>query len=405
MALGDYDIAVIGGGIIGLATAMIVAREHRRYSVAVLEKEPQIGRHQTGHNSGVIHAGIYYKPGSRKAEFCSRGGRMLREFCDDRGIEYQLCGKLIVARDESELPRLAELHRRGVANGAENLELVATERLRELEPHAAGVKAVHSPNTGIVDYGQVVRAFADEIEKAGGGLFTDAEVKRITGRDGRLHLETSRGELSAGHLINCAGLHADTVAMAVGLNTGVRIVPFRGEYFSLRKERSNLVNGLIYPVPDPDLPFLGVHFTRRIGGTVEAGPNAVLAFAREGYKKTDIDPSDLLGVLAFPGFWRMSKVYWKSGIREQYRSWTKGAFLRSLQALVPDVRMEDLTTPGAGVRAQAVNRKGELLDDFSIARTRNSIHVLNAPSPGATACLAIGRYIVDLAKDSFELAA
>jgi len=405
MALGDYDIAVIGGGIIGLATAMIVAREHREYSVAVLEKESEVGLHQTGHNSGVIHAGIYYQPGSRKADFCSRGGRMLREFCDDRGIEYRLCGKLIVAKDESELPRLAELHRRGVANGVDGLEIVAGDRLRELEPHAAGIEAVHSPNTGIVDYGQVVRVFADEIKKIGGNLFTDTEVKRITVRDGRLHLETSRGELSAGHLINCAGLQADTVARSMGLDTGVRIVPFRGEYFSLRKERSGLVNGLIYPVPNPDLPFLGVHFTRRLSGTVEAGPNAVLALAREGYKKTDVDAGELLGVLTYPGFWRMSRVYWKTGIKEQYRSWAKGAFLRSLQALVPEVRMEDLTDPGAGVRAQAVSRKGELLDDFSIVQTRNSIHVLNAPSPGATACLAIGRYIVDLAKDTFDLAA
>ena len=405
MALGDYDIVVIGGGIIGLATAMIVAREHRGHSVAVLEKESEVGRHQTGHNSGVIHAGIYYQPGSRKADFCSRGGRMLREFCDERGIEYRLCGKLIVAKDESELPRLAELHRRGVANGVEGLEIVDRYRLRELEPHAAGIKAVHSPKTGIVDYGQVVRAFADEIERTGGDLFTEAEVKRITERDGRLHLETTRGELSARHLINCAGLHADTVAGAMGLDTGVRIIPFRGEYFTLRKERSGLVNGLIYPVPNPDMPFLGVHFTRRISGAVDAGPNAVLALAREGYKKTDVDAGELLGVLTYPGFWRMSKVYWKTGIKEQYRSWAKGAFLRSLQALVPEVRMEDLTTPGAGVRAQAVSRKGELLDDFSIAQTRNSIHVLNAPSPGATACLAIGRYIVDLAKESFDLAA
>ena len=405
MALGDYDIAVIGGGIIGLATAMIVGREHREYSVAVLEKESEVGLHQTGHNSGVIHAGIYYKPGSRKADFCSRGGRMLREFCDDHGIQYRLCGKLIVAKDESELPRLAELHRRGVANGVEGLEIVAGDRLRELEPHAAGIKAVHSPNTGIVDYGQAVRAFANEIKKIGGNLFTDTEVKRITVRDGKLHLETSRGELSAGHLINCAGLQADTVARSMGLDTGVRIVPFRGEYFSLRKERSGLVNGLIYPVPNPDLPFLGVHFTRRLSGTVEAGPNAVLALAREGYKKTDIDVGELLGVLTYPGFWRMSRVHWKTGIKEQYTSWAKGAFLRSLQALVPEVRMEDLTDPGAGVRAQAVSRKGELLDDFSIVQTRNSIHVLNAPSPGATACLAIGRYIVDLAKDSFDLAA
>ena len=383
---------------------MIIAREHRGTSVAVLEKESEAGRHQTGHNSGVIHAGIYYSPGSHKADFCSRGGRMLREFCDERGIEYKLCGKLIIARDESELARLDELHRRGAANGVEGLEIVGRERLAELEPHAAGIRALHSPNTGIIDYGKVAVGLVAEMRENGGELITDAEVRRISVRGGRVHLETPLGEASAAYMINCAGLHADFVARAMGLDPGIRIVPFRGEYFSLRRERSCLVNGLIYPVPDPKLPFLGVHFTRRIDGTVEAGPNAVLAFAREGYRRTDFDPGELMGVLTFPGFWRMSMAHWKTAIREQYRSWVKGAFLRSLQTLVPDVRMDNLTDPGAGVRAQAVGRNGALLQDFRIAQTRSSIHVLNAPSPGATACLAIARHIVDLARESFALA-
>ena len=401
----EYDVCVIGGGIIGLATAMLLTQEFPRSRVVLLEKEPHIALHQTGHNSGVIHAGIYYAPNSQKANFCALGGKLLREFCDRRGIEYDMCGKLSVATEGSHVPVLEELDRRGTANGAEGLGMIGRERLREMEPHAAGIQAIFSPNTGVIDYAKVSQAYATEAMENGADVLTGAKVRGITRSDGRLRIETTLGEVSAGHVVNCAGLQADSVARMMGAEIDLRIIPFRGEYFSIRPERSYLVSRLIYPVPNPKLPFLGVHFTRRLDGSVEAGPNAVLAFAREGYKKTDIDPGDLLGVLAFPGFWRMSKIYWKSGIREQYRSWTKGAFLRSLQALVPDVRMEDLTTPGAGVRAQAVNRKGELLDDFSIARTRNSIHVLNAPSPGATACLAIGRYIVALAKDSFELAA
>ncbi len=403
MGFQKYDIGVIGGGIIGLATAMRLAQEFPRYKVVVLEKEPEIAQHQTGHNSGVIHAGIYYAPGSQKANFCSTGGKLLRQFCDERGIPYEMCGKVIVATSESELPGLQELYRRGTANGAEGLEIIGPERLKELEPHAAGVKAIWSPNTGIIDYRRVASAYATEMRESGGDLFTGTQVMAIARRDGSLFLETSKGEVQARYIINCAGLHADKVARMMGVDIGVRIVPFRGEYFSIRPDRAHLVRGLIYPVPNPRLPFLGVHFTRRITGEVEAGPNAVLAFAREGYRKTSFNLGDVIGTLGYSGFWRMARTYWKTGVDEQYRSIFKKVFLRSLQTLVPEIQMEDLVEPGAGVRAQAVNRKGQLLQDFSIAETQNAIHVLNAPSPGATSSLTISRYIVDLARKSFSL--
>ena len=401
----NYDIVIVGGGIIGLATAMRLTQEYPNQKVLVLEKESEVAQHQTGHNSGVIHAGIYYAPGSQKANFCSTGGKLLRDFCDGHGIEYDMCGKIIVATDESEVPRLEDLFTRGTANGAEDLEMVGPERLKELEPHTVGVQAIFSPNTGIIDYNKVSQAYATEMRESGGDLATNTEVKKIVRRNGTLHLETTKGEVSAKYLINCSGLQADKTARMMGVDIGVRIIPFRGEYFSLKPERSSLVNGLIYPVPDPNLPFLGVHFTRRIGGSVEAGPNAVMALGREAYKKTDIDLLDTLATISYPGFWRMSMKYWKTGFKEQYRSMMKGVFVKSLQTLIPEIRGEDLHAPGAGIRAQAVDRKGRLLQDFSIAETENAIHVLNAPSPGATSSLSISRYIVDIAQKSFELAA
>ena len=402
MELGSYDIAVVGGGIIGLATAMALRRRHPGLGIAVVEKEHRVGAHQTGHNSGVIHAGLYYTPGSHKASFCAAGARMLRRFCDERGVPYRLCGKVVVALDESQLPGLEELFRRGNANGAEGLEIIGPERLREIEPHAAGIRAVHSPNTGVVDYNAVAEAFADDV-RTDGALLTGARLRDVVESDGRLVLETSRGNLSAGGVINCAGLHADSVARKMGVDAGIRIVPFRGEYFSLRPERAGLVSGLIYPVPDPDLPFLGVHFTRRIDGTVEAGPNAVLALAREGYRKTSVELRQLIELAGFPGFWRMSAANWRTGLRETYRSLVKRRFVKSLQALVPEVRAEDLWKPGAGVRAQAVGADGRLVQDFSIVRTRSAVHVLNAPSPGATSSLAIGEHIAGVAAESFDL--
>ena len=404
MSSSSYDIAVIGGGIIGLATARQLVLDFPRLRTVVLEKEPEVAAHQTGHNSGVIHAGIYYSPGSQKANFCSAGGSMLRAYCDERGIPYEMCGKVIVATDDSEIPRLEDLHRRGTANGAKGLQVIGRERLMELEPHAAGVRAIFSPNTGIIDFSAVSRAYASDLTSAGGELMTGAEVVSIARRDGRLVLETTAGEISAANIINCAGLHADRIAGMMGVK-GVRIIPFRGEYFSLTPQRASLVRGLIYPVPDPGLPFLGVHFTKRIGGSVEAGPNAVLALAREGYRKTSFSVRDVLDLATYPGFWRMSASHWQTGLHEMYRSRMKASFVRSLQKLVPEIEAEDLHEPGAGVRAQAVDRKGRLLQDFSIAQSEDAVHVLNAPSPGATSSLAIGRHIADLAGKSFGLAA
>lgn len=403
--LGMYDVAVVGGGILGTATAMRLVQELPRCRVAVLEKETDVAQHQTGHNSGVIHAGIYYAPGSRKANLCTVGSRMLRRFCDDRGIPYEMCGKVVVAANEAQTPALRELMRRGAANGAEGLEMIGSERLRELEPHAAGVGAVYSPNTGIVDFTAVTRAYVSELRDAGGELHTATRVLRVHSDGSGLVLETNRGALHAKYVVNCAGLHSDEVARGMGVDLGLRIIPFRGEYFSLAPERAGLVRGLIYPVPDPRLPFLGVHFTKRVSGGVEAGPNAVLSLAREGYAKTSLDLSDAIGTLTYPGFWRLSLTHWRTGIKEQYRSMSKRAFVRSLRALVPDVRMDDLIEPGAGVRAQAVDRRGNLLQDFEIARSPNAVHVLNAPSPAATASLAISRHVVNQAREAFGLAA
>ena len=399
----NYDIAIIGGGIIGLATAMRLTQEHPDRRVAVVEKEPVIAQHQTGHNSGVIHAGIYYAPGSQKANFCSTGGRLLRDFCDERGIEYDMCGKLIVAIEDSQVPGLEELFRRGTENGAEGLELIGRDEMLEHEPHVVGVRAIWSPNTGIIDFTRVSEAYSTEMREGGGDLITDAEVKSISRSDGRVHLETTAGDVSAKSVINCAGLHADSVARMMGVDIGVRIIPFRGEYYSITPERAHLVKGLIYPVPDPALPFLGVHFTKRINGSVEAGPNAVMALKREGYRKTSFSAGDTFGTLTYPGFWRMTGKWWRTGLSEQYRSMRKSVFVKSLQTLVPEITSDDLYAPGAGVRAQAVDRGGGLLQDFSIAETEGAIHVLNAPSPGATSSLSISRYIVDMARESFGL--
>lgn len=400
--LGTYDVVVIGAGIVGLATAMKIAQRNRGLRIAIVEKELDIGLHQTGHNSGVIHAGIYYSPGTHKANFCSIGSEMLRRFCTEQGVIYRLCGKLIVAVDESEIPGLDALYKRGIANGLKDLEIIDRPRIKELEPNANGIKAVYSPNTGIVDYGEVNRSILQVFQRMGGDLFVGSKVIRITRTPERIHIETKKGELVAKHLINCGGLHADSIARMMGFDFGLHIVPFRGEYFSLAGSRTNLVNGLVYPVPDPSMPFLGVHFTKRINGTVEVGPSAVLAFAREGYSKTDVDIKDIVTTLTFPGFWRMAGKNWRTGFQEQYRSLFKIIFLRSLQRLVPDIRKDDLVDCAAGVRAQAVSRSGELLQDFQILQDRNSVHVLNAPSPAATACFAIGDHIANCFADVFD---
>ena len=401
----QYDVVVVGGGIIGLATSMKLTQDFPNLKVAVLEKEKEVAQHQTGHNSGVIHAGIYYAPGSQKANFCSTGGKLLRDFCDEYGIAYDMCGKLIVATDDSEVPQLEELFKRGTENGAQGLRMVDQEEIKDIEPYSAGVKAILSPNTGIIDYFEVSQAHATRMRENGGDLLTNVEVISIENKDNLVYINTTSGTVVAKYVLNCAGLHADTVARMMGVDVGVKIVPFRGEYFSIIPEKEHMVKGLIYPVPDPSMPFLGVHFTRRINGSVEAGPNAVLAFAREGYKKTDVNLKDTLGTLSYSGFWKMSAKYWKVGMHEQYRSLVKGVFVKSLQKLMPEITGDDLGDPGAGVRAQVIDSNGGLLQDFAIEASANAIHVLSAPSPGATSSLTISEYIVDLAQESFDFSA
>ena len=404
MESSQYDIVIIGGGILGLSTAMQLLERSPQWRVAVVEKEEELATHQTGHNSGVMHSGIYYRPGSRKAQFCVAGLNNMIKFCEENEIEFQQCGKVIVALHESELGRLQDLYERGTANGVRDLEIVGPERLKEIEPHTAGVRALWAPHTGIVDFTKVAAAFANQFQQAGGDIFTGAAVKKITRSTGSVALETTKGTLQAKYLINCAGLYADKVASMTGENVGVRIIPFRGEYYTLRQESHHLVSGLIYPVPDPQFPFLGVHFTRNIKGHVEAGPNAVMALRREGYRKRDFSLGDSLGNLAYPGFWKMALKYWKIGMGEVYRSYSRRVFLRDLQRLLPEIQNSDLASGGSGVRAQAVARDGSLLDDFSIIQSGDAIHVLNAPSPGATSSLAIGEHIAGLAIENFGAA-
>ena len=404
MESSQYDIVIIGGGILGLSTAMQLLERSPQWRVAVVEKEEELATHQTGHNSGVMHSGIYYRPGSRKAQFCVAGLNNMIKFCEENEIEFQQCGKVIVALHESELGRLQDLYERGTANGVRDLEIVGPERLKEIEPHTAGVRALWAPHTGIVDFTKVAAAFANQFQQAGGDIFTGAAVKKITRSTGSVALETTKGTLQVKYLINCAGLYADKVASMTGENIGVRIIPFRGEYYTLRQESHHLVSGLIYPVPDPQFPFLGVHFTRNIKGHVEAGPNAVMALRREGYRKRDFSLGDSLGNLAYPGFWKMALKYWKIGMGEVYRSYSRRVFLRDLQRLLPEIQNSDLASGGSGVRAQAVARDGSLLDDFSIIQSGDAIHVLNAPSPGATSSLAIGEHIAGLAIENFGAA-
>jgi len=402
MESSQYDIAIIGGGILGLSTAMQLLERAPQWKVAVIEKEDQLAAHQTGHNSGVMHSGIYYRPGSHKAQFCVAGRNNMVKFCEENEIEHQVCGKVIVALEESELGRLQDLYERGTANGVPDLEMVGPERLKEIEPHTAGIKALWAPHTGIVDFTKVAAAYANKFQQAGGDIFTGAEVKGIKNSPGSVALETTKGTLQAKHLINCGGLYADKVASMTEEKVGVRIIPFRGEYYTLKPKSHYLVSGLIYPVPDPQFPFLGVHFTRNIRGHVEAGPNAVMALRREGYRKRDVSLGDSLGNLAYPGFWKMALKYWKIGMGEIYRSYSRRVFLKDLQRLIPEIQNSDLDTGGSGVRAQAVARDGSLLDDFSIIQRQDSIHVLNAPSPGATSSLAIGEHIAGLAVESFS---
>lgn len=397
----QYDIVIIGGGIIGLSTAMHILEDRPSLKVAVVEKESVLAKHQTGNNSGVIHSGIYYKPGSWKSEFCVSGVTKIKEFCDENEIEYVECGKSIVATSEEEIGRLQDLYDRGTANGVPGLEIVGPERLKEIEPHVSGVKALWAPKTGIVDYVKIANRYADIFQERGGTVFLNTSVEQIDVRDKQNSLETNNGSILATHVINCAGLYSDKVAEMMGQDIGVHIIPFRGEYYKLSSSAEHLVNGLIYPVPDPRFPFLGVHYTRNIHGYVEAGPNAVLAFQQEGYKKTDINLKEMSRTFMFPGFWKMLKNNWKTGMSELYRSYNKNKFVSDLQRLIPEIQADSLVAGGAGVRAQAVDRTGFLLDDFKIVESNNALHVINAPSPGATSSLAIGKHLSELAEKNF----
>ena len=387
------SVAVIGGGIVGLATAWRLGQKLPEARITVLEKEDAVGKHQSGNNSGVLHSGLYYKPGSLKARLAVSGIRQMVAFCQEHGVPHEICGKLVVATSQEELPRLEALHERGRQNGLDGLALLGQDEMREIEPHAGGLAALRVPQEGIVDYGKVCEALVAEITKPGGRVVTGAKVQKLRPASGGWVAGTPKGEFACDLLVNCAGLHSDRVSQLAGERRQARIVPFRGEYYKIRQDRQHLVRNLIYPVPDPSFPFLGVHFTRLIHGGIEAGPNAVLAFAREGYRKTDVNLRDLFDALTYRGLWRFLARHPKMSWAELRRSFSKRLFSESLQRLVPEIQVADLETGGAGVRAQALTPDGELLQDFLIIARPNALHVLNAPSPGATAALAIGDYI------------
>ena len=399
----SFDLVVIGGGIVGLSTALNLTAQFPRLRLLLVEKEDRVGSHQSGHNSGVIHSGIYYKPGSLKAKLCVEGAAAMVEFCRTHNLPYQICGKVIAAADEQEVPRLQALRERGEANGITGLRMLDREELQEIEPHCGGVRWLLVPGTGITDYGAVCEKYADLVTLQGGIVSLSTEVTGIARRAQETVVETGRGAYAARYVINCAGLHSDRVSRMAAEKPEVQIVPFRGEYYDLIPERTHLVRGLIYPVPDLRFPFLGVHFTRRITGGVDAGPNAVLAFKREGYRRTDFNLRDAAETFVFPGFWRMGAKYWKSGAGEFYRSFRKHAFVQALRRLLPELRATDLIPDGSGVRAQALRRDGSLVDDFQFVCSANLLHVWNVPSPAATASLVIGREIARLAQRGFGL--
>lgn len=388
------DVLIVGGGIVGLGTALALAG---RASVTVVEAEKSIATHQTGHNSGVIHSGLYYKPGSAKARNCADGREFMYRFCEENNIPHERCGKLVVATDASELPALEELERRGHANGLRGITRLSPEAMRDVEPHVKGVAGLRVPETGIVNYKAVAEVYAQKIGEAGGSVNTDAKFIGCKREPDSLTAETTAGPIRAKLLLNCAGLYSDRVARLCGVDPGVRIVPFRGEYYELKPRAEYLCKHLIYPVPDARLPFLGVHFTRMIGGGVECGPNAVLAFRREGYRIADVSARDMWELATYAGFWKMGRKFWRAGIHEMYRSLSRRAFWHALRKLIPEVSFHDLVRAGAGVRAQAVAPDGKLVDDFFIRQAERMIHVLNAPSPAATASIAIGRSIAEMA--------
>ncbi len=404
MAGQRYDGVVIGAGIVGLATAREMLQRRPGLKLAVIDKENDVSKHQTGHNSGVLHSGIYYAPGSLKARLAVQGKAQMVRFCEEHGLPFDECGKVIVATKEKELPGLQKLYERGVANGVPGVEIIGPERLKELEPHVRGLKAIYSPKTGITDYVQVAQAFATEIRDMGGDILLGHEVTDVDRRAGMVTVQTNRGDVQGSYLISCAGLQADRIARMTGETRAPQIVPFRGDYYELVPQKSYLINNLIYPVPDPEFPFLGVHFTRHINGDRSLGPNAVLAFAREGYKKLDIKPKELGEALSYGGFQKMAVMYWKMGLGEYWRDFNKGAFVKALQVYVPEIRPEDCHPGQAGVRAQAIQANGKMVDDFVFATGNGVMHVRNAPSPAATASIAIGEEIVNKAEEVFDLA-
>jgi L-2-hydroxyglutarate oxidase len=394
------DIVIVGGGIVGLATAYQLSRRYPSKHVTVLEKEPTLAQHQTGHNSGVLHSGIYYKPGSLKAINCRAGKLAMEQFCQQNQIPYQICGKVIVATRQAELPALETIFKRGQQNGV-RCEFIDQARLRELEPHAHGIRAIHVPEAGIVNFRQVCQILADSVTRVNGRIITSARVTNIAQNNGEIVVESTAGPVRAAYLVNCAGLHSDRVTRMSGQKLDARIIPFRGEYYQLKPEAYHLCRTLIYPVPDPHFPFLGVHFTRMIDGTVECGPNAVLAFAREGYHKTDVNFRDLWESITYKGFLKLAAKYWQVGAGEIWRSISKRAFVKALQRLVPSIEPHLLETAPAGVRAQAVGSDGSMIDDFLILESDRVVNVCNAPSPAATSSLNIGQTIVDKLSERF----
>ena len=400
----DFDIVVVGGGIVGLASAYKIARDHPGISIAVLEKEQQLATHQTGHNSGVIHSGLYYKPGSNKAQTCAKGRKELIAFAKEHGIRYEMCGKIIVATKEKELANLEQVYNNGLENGIEGIEKIGPNEINEIEPFCHGIAGIRVSCTGIIDFTEVAKKLAELIEAEGKNkVLNSHKVLAFDKHDYFTNVVTNNGTLAARYIINCAGLQCDRVAKMCGVEPRMRIVPFRGDYYDLTEQAREKVKNLIYPVPDPELPFLGVHFTRRIDGSVECGPNAVFSFKREGYSKTDFSMKDSWDALSYRGTWKLFRRQWKYGLSEYARAFSKKLFLRQLQRLIPTLGADDIKPGNAGVRAQAVGWDGEPIDDFRIEKREGSIHVLNAPSPGATASLAIGDYINQIASEHFEL--
>jgi L-2-hydroxyglutarate oxidase len=402
MKSSTYDVAIIGAGIVGLATALKLVQQFK-LSLVILEAENEVAAHQTGHNSGVIHSGLYYKPGSLKALNCVSGRDAMYRFCEENDIAHERCGKVVVATSPEEIPSLNLLEERGRANGLDGIRRLLVGEIREIEPHVNGIDGLWVPQTGIVDYLDVSKAYTRKITELGGEIKTSTRVIGFKNNHDTIQLQTNSGDIETRNLINCAGLRSDKIARLCGVNPGLQIIPFRGEYYEVVPQKEHLVKNLIYPVPDVRFPFLGVHFTRMIHGGVEAGPNAVLAFKREGYRKSDISIPDIATFGTYIGFWRMAFKYWKMSISETYRSYSKKAFVKALQRLIPELQMQDVHPAGSGVRAQALSPDGKLLDDFSIIEKTNQIHVLNAPSPAATASLSIGVSIAAMAEKNFRL--